>query len=131
MNARALSYLIAFSLTLGATFLYVKTKDSAQPPASSPEVAAASPAVTYKLEVIDGVLQSAPLRIQTTIGEPVLLEVTVDETDEIHVHGIDKTYRLDVGKANQVRLVSDQTGSFELELHDHPVVLGVLEVYPR
>lgn len=129
MNIRALSYLIAFSIALGVAFVYLKAKDSEQP--AKHDVVVAETPVVFKVSVIDGVLQSPPLRIQTTVATPVVLEVTIDHADEIHIHGIDLTYPLDAGKTNQITLISEKSGSFELELHEQPVTLGVLEVYPQ
>lgn len=64
-------------------------------------------------------------------GESIMLRVTSDAADELHVHGVDKHLRLLPGKTASLEFVANRTGRFPVELHHSGLTLGTLEVYPR
>lgn len=69
--------------------------------------------------------------IKAKAGQSIILSVTSDRSDSLHLHGYD--LHLDINPNEEARLefVAEHTGRFEFELHDSHLDLGVLEVYPR
>jgi hypothetical protein len=54
--------------------------------------------------------------------------VTSDRSDELHVHGYDKTVPLAPGSPAVVQFVADLPGVFEVETHDSGLLLFQLVV---
>lgn len=90
-------------------------------PSSAP--AAPSPASTPEGTVIDvtyagGQVTGVASRVPVGVGERVLLRVTSDVAEQIHVHGYDLDLDIPAGGTGEVEFVADQPGSWEVELHD-------------
>lgn len=64
-------------------------------------------------------------------GDSVTIKVTSDVSDELHIHGYDKSLDLEKWIEGSVSFVADTTGRFEFELEDSGLDLGVLEVTPK
>lgn len=64
-------------------------------------------------------------------GQTVLLTVTSDLADELHVHGFEKHLHLVPGKTASIEISANRTGRFTVELHRLAMTVGVLEVYPH
>jgi hypothetical protein len=62
------------------------------------------------------------------LGKPVVITVTSDATDEIHVHGYDKSADVRAGAPATITFVADKPGVFEVELHEKGLKLFELEV---
>lgn len=134
MTPRALIYLGAASFLLGGAFLYVKKLEQEQNPPSrqiSTSATEVAPESRITVAIRNGSLEGEPVQLQTTVGQPVGLRVLIDQDDEIHLHGIDLTFKLSANQPNLLNLVANQPGAFDLELHGLPITIGVLEVYPE
>ena len=139
MNKRALVYLGAASAVLACAFLYVqfKTEYAADPSPTLPVVAVqsqlqdTSAAAIPQIRIQKGKLQTDPVRLKVKVGETARLQVLSDETDELHVHGIDQKFVIFANQLTTIEIPTRHTGSFELETHDRPMTLGVLEVHPK
>ncbi|MDH4394151.1 MAG: hypothetical protein QE278_00600 [Limnobacter sp.] len=136
MNKRALVYLGAASAVLACAFLYVqfKTEAAVQGTTSTSKPATVqdtSAAAVAQIRIQGGKLQTAPLRLKVQAGETARLQVLSDETDELHVHGIDQKFVIFAGQLTTIEIPTRRTGSFELETHDRPMTIGVLEVHPN
>ena len=69
-------------------------------------------------------------KITAALGQPVVLQVTSDEADEIHAHTGGDGYELEV-PANQPTtgtFTPSQPGSFEIESHHLEKVIVILNV---
>ena len=93
---------------------------AAPPSAAAPTSAAASPTpsakvieVTYAGGEITGVESQVPVKV----GEQVLLRVTSDVAEEIHVHGYDRYADIPAGGTGEVTFTADLAGRWEVELH--------------
>jgi len=64
----------------------------------------------------------------TKLGEPVVIKVTSDIADEIHVHGYDKKADAGPGLVATITFVADKPGIFEVELEKKGLKLFELEV---
>ena len=109
---------------------------SSNTPSPTPLAATGSPtasptgqrATRVEVTVTDGKVRPAPHRIKLDTGDTVVLRVTADVSDEVHVHGVDKSKDLSPGRSVVVRFVVDQPGLFEVELENDGLQLLQLEV---
>ncbi|WP_433322942.1 hypothetical protein [Spirillospora sp. CA-294931] len=85
-------------------------------PAASPS-ASASSEVAVTVAVSGGKVRTADGRVKARLGQTVAIVITSDAEDEFHLHGYDRTARLEPGRPATVRLVADKPGVFEAELH--------------
>ena len=69
-------------------------------------------------------------RDSVTRGRIVVLRVTADVADEVHVHGYDLTADVGPGAPATIRFTADVPGRFEIELEESGVEIGELEVRP-
>lgn len=92
-------------------------------PATAPTGAAPSPATAAEGTVIDvsytgGRITGVASRVPVAVGERVLLRVTSDVAEQVHVHGYDVSVDIPAGGTGEVAFVADQPGSWEVELHE-------------
>jgi hypothetical protein len=66
--------------------------------------------------------------VDVRLGSTVVLEVTVDVADELHVHGYDRTLALPAGQPARLELAAVIPGQFEVELHEGGRLLFTLRV---
>ena len=82
-------------------------------------------------EKLAGQLASGPERISVPQGTELVLRITSDHADELHLHGYDRALKLAAGVPGELRLVANLSGRFEYELHHAHTALGALEVQPQ
>jgi len=98
-------------------------------PAPSTSGASVSPSVSPRptreiiVAVTGGVITPPPADIGVSIGERLLVVVTSDTPDEVHVHGVDVSGPVGPGAPFQAEVMPTQTGSFEVELHESDALL--------
>jgi hypothetical protein len=61
-------------------------------------------------------------------GEEVVLIVTADVEDEVHLHGYDLAANVAPGNPARIRFTADSVGEFEIELEERVVPIGNLVV---
>lgn len=86
--------------------------------------------LTVSITIAGGQVQPNGEKISAALGQPVVLQVTSDEADEIHAHTGGDGYELEV-PADQPTTGSftpSQPGSFEIESHHLSKVIVVLNV---
>ena len=69
--------------------------------------------------------------LKVSQGDFVTIRVTSDVSDELHLHGYDKSLDLEKGVEGSISFIADTTGRFEFELEKSGLELGVLEVTPK
>lgn len=84
--------------------------------------------VVHRFTIEGGELAEGPDRIEVAKGETVVIEVTSDVADELHVHGYDKQLVLAAGKPAKLEFVANIPGAFEIELHEFHGQLTQLRV---
>jgi cytoskeletal protein RodZ len=69
---------------------------------------------------------------RTTVeqGRRVVLNVTADVADHVHVHGYDLMADVAPGQPAKISFVADVPGRFEIELEDSGIHIAELEVRP-
>lgn len=108
---------------------------SASQSISEPSAAAQAPTQpplaaeqTISAQINGGKIEGVPAQVEVDRGTPVRIEVTSDRSDELHVHGYDKTVPLTAGSPAAVAFVADLPGVFEVETHDSGLLLFQLVV---
>ena len=88
----------------------------------------ADPTPVIEVRVVGGKPQGGVRRERIDSGETVVLRVTADVADEVHLHGYDKSADVAPGKPAQIRFTADIPGVFEVELEQRRQKLLDLEV---
>lgn len=77
-------------------------------------------------------LISGPKTIKIPQGDTLILQIVVlDENEEIHIHGYDKSITLKKNTPAKVSFVATLSGRFPYELEHSQTEIGVLEVQPK
>ena len=106
---------------------------SAAPSAMQSPTAAATPspppsvrtvAVSYR----GGEVTGTSGREEVPLGEQVVLRISSDVAEEVHVHGYDLEGAIPAGGSVDIPLTASIPGVFEVELHDSGKVLFQLRV---
>ena len=92
--------------------------------ASSPTPAVRTVAVAYA----GGEVTGTSGREQVPVGEQVVLRISSDVAEQVHVHGYDLEGAVPAGGSVDIPLTADIPGVFEVELHDSGKVLLQLRV---
>jgi hypothetical protein len=99
-------------------------------PASS-SIAAPTPsdsAKTIAITLADGKADPNGDRVELAKGTTLVLTVTADHADEVHVHGYDIEIEVTPGKPVRKEIVLDQVGRFEVESHEPQLTILQLVV---
>ncbi|MGH3767560.1 MAG: hypothetical protein ACRDS0_10310 [Pseudonocardiaceae bacterium] len=101
-------------------------------PGAKPAGAAAAPAAptvhTINIKVRGGKASGDTGRVAVPLGTPVIVSVTSDVADEIHVHGYDRKAKVPAGATGAVAFTANTAGVFEVELEDSKLQLLQLQV---
>lgn len=100
-------------------------------PAAAPVPVPAAGLKVFELVVKNGKLETGPAVVKVTEGDEVVLRISVDKADDLHLHGYDLHAHLKPGTMAELKFVANRTGRFEYELHKAHVDLGALEVHPK
>ena len=95
-----------------------------------PATTAPAAPTTIAIVVAGGQPSGGIQRVTLSKGEEVVLVVTSDVADEVHLHGYDLTADLAVGGSAEIPFTADTVGKFEVELEESGVQLAELEVAP-
>ena len=85
---------------------------------SDPTAAPSAPAVRVVTASYSGgeVTVDEP-RVQTSLGEQVVLRISSDVTEQVHVHGYDLYVDVPAGGSVDIPITLTLPGSYEVELH--------------
>ncbi len=100
-------------------------------PGAKPAGAAApaAPAVRIiKIKVAGGKTSGDTGRVAVPLGTPVVVSVTSDVADEIHVHGYDRKTKVPAGTTGSIAFNANTPGVFEVELENSKLQLLQLQV---
>ena len=87
------------------------------------------PAVV-RVRVVGGVPKGGIIRKTVDMGDSVVLVVSSDVADEVHVHGYDLMRDVAAGGTARIRFRATLPGRFEVELEDRGVQIADLTVQP-
>ncbi len=108
------------------TTLMIEEAKKDQTPDSTATIG--SERIEVTVEVHDGTVATRSEQIAVDLGLTVVLTVTSDIADEVHIHGYDHRMELNPGEPVSIEFVADIPGIFEIELeesHLHVVQLQV------
>ena len=86
--------------------------------------------VEVKIVVENGAPKGGIVRQTVSQGDDVVLVVTSDVADEIHLHGYDKSKDVPAGGTIRLPFTATLPGRFEVELEQHGVQIADLTVNP-
>ena len=116
----------AATTTQAATTTEAATTTTA-PPTTRPTTTA--PAVTtIRIRVVDAKPAGGIARPSVSKGDHVVLVVTSDTADEVHLHGYDLSADVAAGGTVRIPFVADTPGRFEVELENLGVELAEITV---
>ena len=113
------------------------TPTTASPPTSqtsSPPVSPSGAATTAQADVVitatvaGGKITPNTQTVKAKQGQSVMVTVTSDEADDLHIHGYDKEVELQPGKPGSVTFTADTKGTFEIETHESGKLVAKLIV---
>jgi hypothetical protein len=83
--------------------------------------------LTIDVTIAGGQVTPTNARFQGKVGEPIVLRVSSDATDELHVHSVpEHTFPVEAKPNQTFQFTVDVPGNVEIELHDlHRVVASV------
>jgi hypothetical protein len=117
----------------------VQTATEAPPPTEAPPTettAAAPPATTaagpveLSYTVVGGLPEGGIARDSVDLDSDVVVTVTSDVADEVHLHGYDLSADVAPGAPATIRFEANAAGRFEIELENTGVQIAELEVRP-
>ena len=101
---------------------------SPRPTIATSPVPATQEVTELSLVLADGAVTGDTPLARLTVGRPVRLTVTSDVADELHLHGVDQTLRIEPGASAVLAFTPASPGRFEVELHEARRVLTRLQV---
>ena len=110
------------------------TTEEPPPPATTEEppattTTAPTPAVV-RIVVVGGQPEGGIRRASVRRGREVIVRVSSDVADHIHLHGYDLIADVAPGAPAEITFVADVPGRFEIELEDRGVPIADLQVRP-
>jgi hypothetical protein len=86
--------------------------------------------VRIQYVIVGGKPEGGIARDSVARGRIVVIDVTADVTDHVHVHGYDLMADVAPGEPATIRFTADAPGRFEIELEESGVQIAELEVRP-
>jgi hypothetical protein len=83
-----------------------------------------------RVRVVGGVPKGGIVRKTVKKGDSVVIDVTSDVADHVHVHGYDIMRNVAAGGTARIRFRATLPGRFEIELEDRGVQIADLTVQP-
>jgi hypothetical protein len=106
---------------------------TATAPGSSPTGPSAGRAPTLAVHTIsvkvrDGKATGDTGKVTVPLGSPVVISVSSDVADEIHVHGYERTVKVPAASTASIAFTANKPGTFDVELDNPKVALLQLQV---
>jgi hypothetical protein len=87
-----------------------------------------APVATMRIVVQGGVPNGGIVRQTVQKGERMVIVVSSDVADEVHVHGYDLKRNVEAGGTARVAFIATTPGRFEIELENRSLQIGDLTV---
>ena len=120
-----------------ALFAALRPDDDEPAPTTAAATSEAPPATTapaapttIAIVVAEGQPTGGIQRVTLSKGEQVVVVVTSDVADGVHLHGYDLSADVAAGGSAEIPFTADTVGTFEVELEESGVQLAELEVTP-
>lgn len=89
---------------------------------------AVPPPAEVSITLADGRAEPNGQRVDLVRGQHLVLKISSDREDQVHVHGFDTEIPVRPGGTVTADIVMDRVGRFEVESHDPVLTLLVLQV---
>lgn len=86
------------------------------------------PPARVTITLADGKAEPNGERIELVRGQELVLTITSDRDDQVHVHGFDLEIPVTAGQTVTKEIVMDRVGRFEVESHEPVLTLLVLQI---
>ena len=121
MNTKAVIGSILIVLLLGGGWFYLATPKSLSNDPSLKE---------FVLKLEGRRLVSGPSVLSVREGDTVIVKITSDEAEELHLHGYDESVGLVPNTETSITFLANASGRFPFELEVSKTEVGSLEVQP-
>jgi len=111
-------------------FLLLRPAPISEPAPVAATGPVALPPIEVEIQVAQGRRVAGPDRILARQGNEVVLKVSSDRPDKLHLHGYDLHAEVRPGAPAALVFTATHTGRFAYELHEAQLELGTLEVTP-
>jgi hypothetical protein len=122
---RLLVWIVIVFVAAGGFFWAFKSG----PTASSSETQKSQQKV-FNLVVQNRKLVAGSSTLSVTQGDHVTINITIDEAEELHLHGYDLHVDLQKNQPGSLSFIANASGRFPFELEHSSTELGALEVQP-
>lgn len=127
MNTKLVLFIVFALVLLAGLFFVLKPKEefvtSIQNQKSEERV--------FEIVIKSRKLISGSNVLQVKEGDSVNMKITIDENEELHLHGYDKSIDLVKDVQSSLSFTASLTGSFHFELEKSGIEVGTLEVLPN
>lgn len=106
------------------------TETTTQPTTETTETTQPDSPTVVRIRVVNGAPQGGIVRETVDQGDRVVLVVTSDVADHIHLHGYDVIRDVAAGGTARLRFRATAPGRFEVELEDRGVPIADITVQP-
>lgn len=131
---KVVALIVLTGLLFVGGYLYLSRTFLEQAIAPAPHLASttsqAPKTKAFTLSVVGRKLVSGDTTLKVKEGEKVIINITVDEDEELHLHGYDVHIDLKKDQQGTLTLVTSSSGRFPFELEHSGTELGALEVLP-
>ena len=83
---------------------------------------------TINVKVRGGKASGDTGRVTVPLGSPVIISVSSDVADEVHVHGYERTMKVPAASTASVVFTANKPGTFDVELENPKLALLQLQV---
>lgn len=100
-------------------------------PARPTSGSAAIAGLTVDITIAGGTLTPTNAQLTATVGQPIVLQVSSDTDDELHVHSVpDHEFEVTPGHHQSFEFTVDVPGTVEVELHHLNRTVASIQVRP-
>ncbi len=108
-----------------------KPTSPAAPGASTTSADSAAPATVIDITIADGVVTPTNAQVQSVVGQPIVLAVSSDETDSLHVHSVpEQSFEVQARPDQRFEFTVEIPGRVGVELHNLHRTVVTIEVMP-
>jgi hypothetical protein len=127
MQKNTIIFILVALVLLVSLFFFLKPKTSRETSMPNAEIKER----VFEIVVKDEKIVSPIDTIQVAEGDTVVIKVTADTEDQLHLHGYDLHVDVKKDVPSELDFVAHVTGRFKLELHESKMDLVAIEVLPK
>lgn len=140
MKINPVIYAVLIIVVLAVLFYFIKPKTTVQPAQSTQSTSSANQNQTptpqdniksFELIIKNKKIVNGQETIKVTQGDDVMIRITSDEPEELHLHGYDFSVELEKDTPVELKFNANLSGRFPFELENSKVDLGAIEVSPK